>query len=272
MRDFAFLEKIIIGQYLPIDSWLHKRHPVSKLISFFVLLCGVTVSINLSGLLIGLGAVIILLTAGKIQLRHVLRGLLLPLPFLIILAIIQLFFPSINTHGKPLMDVFGFEIYREGLFAAVRLLLRFCVLVLLLSVSSATLSDLQFVHGLESLLKPLKLKTNYIVMTAQITLRFIPVIALNAEKVAKAQASRGAAWGTKKGSLIKRVRQMIPLLVPLVNNSLKQADTIADAMLARGFGSASERTSLTDYRMTVSDWVLIIISSLISVVIIWFPG
>ena len=55
-----------------------------------------------------------------------------------------------------MIKIIGFGIYSEGIMAGIRLLVRFCILVILLTISSATLSTLEIIHGLDLLLKPLK--------------------------------------------------------------------------------------------------------------------
>jgi len=106
-------------------------------------------------------------------------------------------------------------------------------------------------------------------MAIQITMRFIPFLAINAEKIAKAQAARGAEWGRGKGNLIKRVRQVFPLIIPLFNNSLRQAETLADAMLARGYAGNTQRTSMVEYRISIWDWIFLLIVILVSVLILF---
>ena len=105
-------------------------------------------------------------------------------------------------------------------------------------------------------------------MAVQITLRFIPFLAINAEKIAKSQASRGAEWRSRKGNLLKRVRQVFPLLIPLFTNSLRQAETLADAMLARGYAGNVKRTSMIEYQISIQDWVFFLLMVAISVFII----
>jgi energy-coupling factor transport system permease protein len=144
-------------------------------------------------------------------------------------------------------------------------------LVAFLTVSSVTLSTLEIIHGLELLLKPLKLlglQIGSAIMAVQITLMFIPFLAINAEKIAKAQASRGAEWGNRKGNLFKRIRQIFPLLIPLFINSLKQAETLADAMLARGFTGNGLRTSMVEYQISIWDWMFLILLATVSVLVI----
>lgn len=271
MSDFEYLQKVTVGQYLPLGSWVHRRDPRVKLVGYALLIIALTLTAHLNGLLIGIATTSLLLILSKIPLRYALRGLLTPLPFLLILAVLQFFITAHSISSVTLLKILGAEIFPEGVFAGIRLLVRFCVLVILLTVSSVTLSTLEMIHGLELLLKPLKvfgLQTGSAAMAVQITLRFIPFLAINAEKIAKAQASRGAEWGVRKGNLLKRVRQVFPLIIPLFSNSLRQAETLADAMLARGFAGNAKRTSMVEYQISIRDWVFLLLLVSVSVLIV----
>lgn len=97
-------------------------------------------------------------------------------------------------------------------------------------------------------------------MAVQIMLRFIPFLAINAEKIAKSQASRGADWDSSKWGIFRRARQFLPLIIPLFSVSLQQADILTNAMLARGYGSNTNRTGLQEYRFTWKDLLFLILS------------
>ena len=271
MSNFEYLQKVSIGQYFPLGSWLHKRDPRMKLLGFSFLIAALTLSLQIKGLLIGTGFVFLLLIIGRTPCRYVLKGLWTPLPFLLILAIIQLFITPHASNSTQMIKIIGFEIFPEGFMAGIRLLVRFCNLVILLTISSATLSTLEMIHGLDLLLKPLStlgIQISSLAMALQITMRFIPFLALNAEKIAKAQASRGAEWGVKRGNLLKRISQFFPLIIPLFNNSLRQAETLADAMLARGYAGNTSRTSMTEYQITFEDWIFLLMMAVISMIVL----
>jgi energy-coupling factor transport system permease protein len=82
-----------------------------------------------------------------------------------------------------------------------------------------------------------------IVLMVQIALRFIPLLADEAERIAKSQASRGANWGTGRGGPIQRTQQVLPMLLPLFLTSLERAEAMAMAIEARGYRSRGQRTS-----------------------------
>jgi energy-coupling factor transport system permease protein len=250
MSDFEYLSKISMGQYFATHSVIHRLNPAFKLAAFSLLILATTLCKPWQGLLVLLGATLVMLVISKISLKYALRGLLTPLPFILILAIIQVLMMSYQSNQPDWFSWHFLRVNNAGLLSGGILCLRFFVLVLLLTLTSATLSTLEIVHGLDILFKPLNrigIPSGQAAMVIQIMLRFIPSLALNAEKIAKSQAARGAVWGDPKGNLFQKTRQMLPLLLPLFTVSLQQADALAEAMLARGYASRNTRTGLREY-------------------------
>lgn len=263
MSDFEYLSKISMGQYFATHSIIHRLNPAFKLAAFSLLILVTTICKPWQGLLLLLGATLALLMVSKISLKYALHGLLAPLPFILILAIIQVFMMSYQSSQADWFSWHFLRVNYAGLLSGGILCLRFFVLVLLLTLTSATLSTLELVHGLDMLFKPLNtigIPSGQAAMVIQIMLRFIPSLALNAEKIAKSQASRGAVWGNPKGNLFQKTRQMLPLLLPLFTVSLQQADALAEAMLARGWHSRNTRTGLHEY---ASGWKELLFITLI---------
>ena len=101
MSNFEYLQKVSIGQYFPLGSWLHKRDPRMKLVGFSFLIIALTLSMQIKGLLIGAGFILLLMLISRTPWRYVLKGLLTPLPFLLILAVIQLFITPHSISSLP---------------------------------------------------------------------------------------------------------------------------------------------------------------------------
>jgi energy-coupling factor transport system permease protein len=265
MSEFEYLNNLSMGQYLPIRSFVHQRDPRAKLIAATLFVFSLTLSNSLTGVAIGLIAVLLLLLLSRIPVGYTFRGLLRPLPFLLFLAVLQVIISPHPANTEPILRILGIEIFIEGIRAAILLLMKFIGLIVLFSIISATISTLELIHGLDLLLKPLKwtgIQTEAAAMTIQIAFRFVPFLAISAERIAKAQASRGADWGSGRMNLVKKVRQIVPLLVPLFSSSLRQAETLADAMLARGYESSHSRTGMTDYVFTWLDATYLIFSGI----------
>lgn len=261
MSQFEYLRGVSIGQYLPLDSLTHRLDPRAKIIGFSFLIIAISIANNLYSLVMALFVSLILIAASRIPFSFAVRGLLPPLPFLVLIALLQL---VITPHPETSSIVFGvwkINVYCEGILAALKLLLRFTSLLMILTTLSSCLSTIEMINGLDLLLKPLQqigVPTDNAVLLVQLTLRFIPFLALNAEKIAKSQASRGAKWDTLNRKLIDRIQQIVPLVIPLFITSLRQAENLSTAMLARGFAGSTSRTSMHTYHFTLGDSVFML--------------
>jgi energy-coupling factor transport system permease protein len=137
---------------------------------------------------------------------------------------------------------------------------RFVALILVLSLMSFCLSTSETITSLSDLLSPLSkigIHSMDFVMIFQVAMRFLPLLAQSAERIAKAQASRGAEWGAGRGNLLVQVRRIIPLIVPLFLISLRRAETMALAMDARAYGLKNQRSSLYDLTFGWRDGVFL---------------
>jgi len=97
-----------------------------------------------------------------------------------------------------------------------------------------------------------------------LSLRFIPTLLEETEKIIKAQTARGARFNS--GSLIIRFKSVTAIIVPLFINAFKRADQLALAMESRGFKGSEGRTRLRVIKFTYQD-LLFLISTLILVII-----
>jgi energy-coupling factor transport system permease protein len=259
MSNFEFMQRMTFGQYLPTGSFLHRLDARARIIIFTTFLLAVTVVQSWQGLVFSLLLACFGLMLAHIPLRYAFKGLLPPLPFLVILAALQMFMRSRGTE-TALFEFLLLRVTSRGLLDGSILLLRFASLVLWLSLSSFTLSISELLLGLHLLLRPLGrlgLPVEDLVLIVQVTVRFVPFLTQSAERIVKAQASRGAAWGKGSGGILQRVRQTLPMIVPLFMNSLRRAENLALAMDARGYGGSAARTSMYELQIRFVDWLVI---------------
>ena len=103
MNQFEFLPLVTIGQYFPTGSILHRRDARAKLVVFTGMIIAVTFTPSLLGLLVALIAVWVGIAVARVNARIALKGLLVPLPFLLVIALLQLLFlgSQINTVVNP---------------------------------------------------------------------------------------------------------------------------------------------------------------------------
>jgi energy-coupling factor transport system permease protein len=152
------------------------------------------------------------------------------------------------------------------LWYGLALLLRFSAFMVVIGLGAAYLSESELTRGLEALLQPLNMihfPSQDFVMVVKVTLRYFPLLSQTAERIAKAQASRGADWQPAGWNIIHRARQIIPVIVPLFVASLRRAETMALAMDARGYGLLPLRTSLVVLHYRRSDGIALVLISLL---------
>jgi len=86
--------------------------------------------------------------------------------------------------------------------------------------------------------------------------RLVPTMAVDAQTVVDAQRSRGLE--VDKGNLLKRVRNYVPILIPLIVNAIRRSVELAEALESRAFGSTEKRESLITLKMRPSDYLTIL--------------
>lgn len=250
---------ITIGQYFPGESAVHKYDPKLKMITmilfisslFFIKSVFMYIPVVLYLLLIILNA--------KLPLGMVLRGLK-PLKWIILVTfIINLLF----TPGDPIYTFGVLKVSQEGLKLAVFMGIRLILLVLGTSLLTYTTSPIELTDGIESLLRPFRkigVPSHEIAMMMTIALRFIPTLIEETDKIMKAQMARGADF--ESGNIIKRAKNLVPLLVPLFINSFRRAEELATAMEARCYKGGDGRTKMNASKIVKKD-ILIFIGNLI---------
>lgn len=271
MHDFEFLRFVNIGQYLPTGSVIHRLDPRARLLAGFLVLAAVTAAPRWTGLVIAFGALLVALVIARIPLGYALKGLLPPLPFIVFLALLQILFGLRGETATPFWTWGPVFISTASLLNGVLLVLRFAALILALSWLSFCISTTEIVRALDALLAPLAkigLPTHAFVLMVQVTLRFLPLLALEAERIAKSQASRGAEWGTGRGGLLRRARQALPLLTPLFLIGLQRAENLALAMQARGYQGGKGRTTMTPLRYRSADAVALALALILAVMVV----
>lgn len=162
------------------------------------------------------------------------------------------------------------RVFDSGLMMSLYILLRIIALLFVSSLLTLTTKPTDLNNGLETILKPLKyigVKVATLTMMISIALRFIPTLINEAEKILKAQASRGVDF--KEGKIAAKVMQIVSLLVPMFVIAYKRAYDLADAMEARGFIPDAPRTSINLLKYRTSDLITLGFCLILLVVVIY---
>lgn len=246
------LKDITLGQYFPGDTPIHRLDPRTKLICvilFFIAL------FTASGFFSTLLVFSVLLAA--VAISHIKPGALLkgmkPLLFIVTFtALLNLFY----TEGTVIAQWWIFRITSEGIRRTILMVVRIFLLVSCTFLLTYTTSPLQLTDGLEHLLKPLKkirFPVHELSMMMSIALRFIPTLIEETDKIMSAQKARGADFET--GSLVKRAKALLPILVPLFVSAFRRADELATAMECRCYHGGEGRTRMKTLEMHAADYL-----------------
>ncbi|SDC50625.1 energy-coupling factor transport system permease protein [Pelagirhabdus alkalitolerans] len=248
---------LIIGQYVPSQSMIHRLDPRTKMIIIFLFVVFVFFANNFMsyGWLTLFAAFTALST--KIRLRYIAKGLT-PVWFLIVFTFFLHLF--VTHEGDILFRIIGFPIYSGAIAQGIQISIRFFLLILFTSMLTLTTTPIEITDAIETLLNPLKrfrFPVHELALMMSISLRFIPTLMQEAEKISKAQASRGVDF--KTGPIKDRIQAVVPLLVPLFVSAFKRAEELAMAMEARGYQGGEGRTKLRALAIERIDWYAFII-------------
>lgn len=253
------LKDITIGQYFPGDSIIHKLDPRIKIIIialFIASLFFVNRFFPYIFIVLFIASVIMI---AKLPVTYIIRGLR-PLMFIIL---ITFFINIFLTQGEVLFEIGPLNITRQGLSQAAFMALRLIFLITGTSLLTLTTSPISLTDGIEKLLSPFSkigLPAHELAMMMTIALRFIPTLLEETDKIMKAQMARGADF--ESGNILRRARNLVPLLVPLFINSFRRADELATAMEARCYRGGEGRTRLNELRLKNYD-IYILLGALI---------
>ncbi|PZN09177.1 energy-coupling factor transporter transmembrane protein EcfT [Thermaerobacter sp. FW80] len=249
----------VLGQYVPGDSPLHRLDPRTKvvLLAAYSLVLFLVRQWAAYGVLAGfvLGAAVL----ARLPLAGVLGGMR-PMLWLVGLTLVL---NLVAVPGDPLLTLGPLVATQQGLELGLRLAVRLLLLVTAAALLTLTTSPIALTDGLEALLRPLgrRVPAHELAMMMTIALRFIPTLAEEAERIMKAQMARGAQF--HRGGPLRRLRALVPLLVPLFVGAFRRADELALAMEARGYRGGAGRTRYRELRVGRRDAAAVLLTALV---------
>jgi len=246
-----------IGVYIPGNSILHQADPRIKILCLTLLTITILVVHSLAALALCLTFIIILSAFIRMPIFRTLKGLL-PMWFLVSLSVISNIF---TIHGTQIFAIGKISISQEWAISSLALALRLAALVIVSAILTFTTSSSALAYGIEYLLIPLKvigINSREIGTMLSIAIKFIPVLLDEFHKISKAQIARGV--DPSCGNIFKRTKEYIPILIPIVINSLSRADRLAIAMESRCYGLHPSPTRLKQLRLNHTDFNLLFIT------------
>ncbi len=252
------LNDVTFGQFYPSDSFVHKMDPRFKLVIMFAYIIILFVINSLVGYILAGLFVVLSIIASRVPVKLLAKNLK-PLWFVFIfMFILNMFF---TRTGNVVLSFWIIKITDDGIIKAAVMLIRLIMLIFFTGLLTLTTSPISLTVGIESLfgpLKKIKFPVHEMAMMMTIALRFIPTLIEETDKIMKAQMARGASFDT--GSLMQKVKSMIPLFIPLFVSAFRRADELALAMTARCYRGGEGRTRMFPLKVSMGDCVAAIIS------------
>ena len=250
------MKSIALGQYYPAQSVLHRLDPRAKVILAFVYIICSFLCENIVSFAALIVSSLVLILISRIPIKIVYRSIK-PLVFILLFTvIINIFW----TSGETILWEWRFiHIYLEGVMNAVFMIIRILALIIGTSMLlTYTTTPIALTDALEQLLGPLKkikVPVHEFAMMMTIALRFIPTLVDETEKIMAAQKARGTDFSS--GSLVKRAKALIPILIPLFVSAFRRAEELATAMECRCYHGGEGRTRMRVLTYHTKDFVAI---------------
>ena len=243
------MDKLILGRYIPGQSFIHRLDPRTKLLAMFIFIGIIFWANNVITNVIMLVFTLFAVLLSQIPFRFFIVGLK-PMIGLILF-----------TQGGAVIWSFAFlKITDYSLSQAGLIFMRFVLIIFFSTLLTLTTMPLSLADAVESLLKPLerfKVPVHEIGLMLSLSLRFVPTLMDDTTRIMNAQRARGVDFG--EGNLIERVKSVIPILIPLFASSFKRADALATAMEARGYQGGDGRSKFRQLKWQGKDSISLMI-------------
>ncbi len=260
---------IALGQYYPSNSVIHKLDPRMKFILAIAYIVIGFLCKNIVSFCLLFVSVIVLVLLSKIPLRTVFKSIKAIIVIMVFTAIINVFM-SKGNETELLFSWKFIQIYTSGIYNAVFIMIRILAMIIGAGIFlTYTTTPIQLTDAIERLFAPLSklhVPIHEFAMMMTIALRFIPTIVEETEKIMSAQKSRGADFSN--GSIIKRLKALIPIIIPLFISAFRRAGDLATAMTCRCYRGGEGRTRMTVLKLSVWDFMALTLMVVLGIAIL----
>ncbi len=219
-----------INKYINENSDIHELNPFTKLFCMLITLIIVIITNNVIKLLIILIFLLFLILLIKIKFKN----LKYIMPFIIFIVIINFF-------SKTNIDL--------TIISILKLIITYYYSILIIYTTKPN----DITYGLEKILSPLKIlkiNTSSLALTISLSIRFIPIIFIQADKILKSQKSRGLNF---KGNIKEKCEKIISIIFPIFDLSIKRSIDISNSLEIKLYNPLKKRTKYKQDFFTKSD-------------------
>lgn len=254
------LRDVTIGQFFPGNSLLHKIDPRAKIVMLIAFIVMIFCTFNYYSLIIAAASTILIMLLSGVPVKLYLKSLKMIIMIVVFTSVLNIFYGT----GEPIYQLGFLKITQNGINNAVFVTVRIICLIIISSSLTFTTSPTDLTDAIERLMKPLKvfhIKVHEIALMMSIALRFIPTLLEETDKIMQAQKARGADMET--GSIIKRAKALLPVLIPLIVSAFRRAIELATAMECRCYQGGSGRTRMKVLHLKSRDFLAFAVVSIV---------
>ena len=170
------------------------------------------------------------------------------IPLILLGRMVKEWFKSVQGLSSLILIIIVLNTFFLSLNYATAMILRMLIMITAFSIFFLT------VHPNDLALSLISMKVPYeYAFSFSLAFRFVPTIAMEAQNIMDAQQSRG--YIMKQSGLINQIKNLFPLLVPLIICSIRRAFNVAEALESRAFGIIKNRTYYYEIKYTLRDWL-----------------
>ena len=228
------IRDVTLGQYIPGNGVVHRADPRLKVILLIAFITLIFCAFNFVSLAITAVGIAVTLLLSDVSLKLYFKSLKVILFIVLFTSVLNLFYGT----GTPICEFWVFKITLSGIYRAVFVSVRIMLLILVSSCLTFTTSPTE------------------IAMMMTIALRFVPTLLEETDKIMAAQKARGADM--ESGGIIKKVKALTPVLIPLFVSAFRRAFELAMAMECRCYQGGDGRTRMKSLHLQKLDALCIV--------------
>ncbi|EHJ52297.1 energy-coupling factor transporter transmembrane component T family protein [Streptococcus macacae] len=264
------MTNLILGRFIPGNSFIHQLDPRSKLLSMFLFIIIIFWANNVITNFLTFLFTLSLIFLSGIKISFFIKGLRPMIGLILFTTLFQILF---TQSGQTVFQLWMIRITNGGLNQAALIFMRFVLIIIFSTLLTLTTTPLSLADAVESLLrplKPLKVPVHEIGLMLSLSLRFVPTLMDDTTRIMNAQKARGVDFG--EGSLIQKIKSVIPILIPLFASSFKRADALATAMEARGYQGGEGRSKYRKLQWTYKDSLSLIVICILGLLLFFLKN
>mgnify|MGYP002516053930 FL=1 len=262
------MKNIALGKYTNSNTIIHKLDYRIKFMYLVIFMVISFLSYGSSYMTLTVDGIIFLIIIilnfiAKLNFLELFKSLKALWFMIVFLCVLNIFIPG-QTTGDIAFTIGNLNVYYATILNLSIVFSRIILILAMTTLYSQTSKPMEMTKALEWFFSPLKLikvPVSKLAMAISLALRFIPTLFEDTSRIMKAQASRGVDY--KNGKFKDKIKSISSLLIPLFISSFQASDTLADALISRGYNPDDKRTKYKERKINISDIIFILLLILI---------